>query len=343
MSITTIREDASAKGTGKRWHAKLISADVWGSSAFYPAEILIRDAAIAFPIGTKMFENHITESEQWERPVGDVTKLVGKLISPGEYLHDHEEGPGVYADVEFYDSYVERINEIGDDIGLSVDGAADYVEGERDGRYGKIVTGIPFIRSVDVVVAGGAGGKLITIKESAGPMAGTPVNNEGDQSMSVTKEELTDALKSAFSEFGAQLTKIQESLEARAPEGTVSTTEAPAEPQAEAPAATDQVAAEPVATTVVEPVEPKEDDVEVDYEALVSAVVAAGLPAEVVGTVVKDVRGGDTVDAAIAKQTTIREAYVASANPGTFRIVEAARTNTDAPKDLRSGILANFK
>lgn len=335
MSITAIRESGQAKGTGKRWTAKLISADVWGSTAYYPAEVLARDAAFAFPAGTKMFENHLTESEQWERPVGDVNKLVGKLVTAGEFIADHPEGPGVYADVEFYDSYVPRISEIGNDVGLSVDGGADYVEGERDQRYGKIVTGIPFIRSVDVVVAAGAGGKLITIKESAGPMAGVPVNKEGDQSMSVTKEELTEALKAVVSELDTKITQIRESLTPTPV--AAATPAAPAEPAA----ATSVLSAEEIAAAVAAkqaedaaaaaaaaaPAEP----VQVDVAALVEAIATAQLPTAVIPGVVASVQNGASVEDAVKQQTDIREAFLAQTGSAGVRIVESGRGQGDQP------------
>ena len=333
MSIVNIRESGQAKGTGKRWEAKLISADVWGTTAFYPAEVLARDASTAFPVGTKMYENHMTESEQWERPVGDVSKLIGKLSTAGEYIPDHPEGPGVYAEVEFYDSYVPRIAEIGEDVGLSVDGGADYVEGERDQRYGKIVTGIPFIRSVDVVVAGGAGGKIISINESDGPMDGVPVNQEGDQSVTaITKDEFVASL----AEFGKTLTtQIKEAL---APQ--VVTPEPVIQNAEDAIAAVQKAQVEePAAQAVETPAEEK--PVEVDYAGLVTAVVAAALPAEVVPNVVAAVQGGATVEDAIKGQTQIREAFLRSSAPGTVRIVEAGDDPTN--RSVKDEVLAIFK
>lgn len=340
MNTTKLLESGTARGTGKRRRAKLIAADVWGSSAFYPAEVLARDAATAFPAGTKMFENHITESEQWERPVGDVAKLVGKLISDGQYEADNPEGPGVYADVEFYDSYVDRINEIGDDVGLSVDGGADYVEGERDGRYGKIVTGIPFIKSVDVVVAAGAGGKLISILESAGPMAGIPINTEGEQSMTaLTKDEFLDGLKGLAETL---TTAIKESLTPVAVTADQVAVDAPVVPAAEITTEpTVEVVAPAAETPAAEVVE--EPKAEVDLVAVATEFAAAGLPAEVMPNVIASVQGGATVADAISAQTTIREAFLAQSHPGSVRIVESDRTDPKAKVSLRDGILANLK
>lgn len=335
MNKTYILESGVAKGTGQRRRAKVISADVWGSSAFYPGEVLARDAATAFPAGTKMYENHFTESETWERPEGDVSKLVGKLISNGSYESDNPEGPGVYADVEFYDSYVSRINEIGDDVGLSVNGGADYVEGERDGRYGKIVTGIPFIKSVDVVVAAGAGGKLISILESAGPMAGRPINTEGDQSVTaLTKEDFVDGLKT----FGETLTTaIKESLvvapAAPAVEPVVAEVVAPA-----APAAPEAVA--PATAEVVAPAAVEDEPVVIDQVALATAFAASELPVAVMPSVVASIQEGKSIEDAIKAQTLIKEAFRDQDANNTVRIVEA---NRQAGVSLRDQILANVK
>ena len=332
MNTTRLLESGTARGTGKRWRAKLIAADVWGSSAFYPAEVLARDASTAFPAGTKMFENHLTESETWERPVGDVAKLVGKLATPGEYEADNPEGPGVYADVEFYDSYVDRIREIGSDVGLSVDGGADYVEGERDGRFGKIVTGIPYIKSVDVVVAAGAGGKLISIRESTGPMAGTPINNEGDQSVTaLTKDEFTEGLKGLAETL---TTAIKESLAPVFEAPKVEDVEPTPAPVVEAPEESEDEA---------KPDEDEANDVEVNLAEVATKFVEAGLPPEVMPSVVTAVQEGKTVDEAIKAQTAIREAFLAQTNSASVRIVESDRGNEGPSLSLREKILAATK
>lgn len=348
MSTTTLRESGRAKGSGKRRRAKLISADVWGTTGYYPADVLARDAAYAFPVGTKMYENHRTATEEYERPVGDVSKMIGKLITAGEYEADNPEGPGVYADVEFYDSYVPRINEIGDDVGLSVDGGADYIDGEIAGRYGKIFTSLLYIRSVDVVTEAGAGGKLTTILESAAPMAGRPIESEGEQSVTaITKEDFLEGLAA----FGDTLTtKIQEALApvAAAPAEAVAAA-AVETPAADAPAAE---AAEPAATTTavevpVTSVEAApEAKVEIDVAKLVTAVVDAGLPSEVLAQVVAAVEAGKPVEEAVADQTKIREAYAAQNAPSGFRIVEAgerAGQTTTTQASLSAGVLANLK
>lgn len=330
MINLVIHESGKATGTGKRRRAKLISADVWGTSAYYPAAVLERDAEDVFVPGTKMYENHFTESEEWERPEGDVAKLVGKLISHGVYEADNPEGPGVYADVEFYDSYVPRINEIGGDVGLSVRGNGTSEEGEVAGRYGKIVTQLLNINSVDVVTAAGAGGKLISILESAGPMAGTPINTEGDQSVTaLTKEE-----------FAAGIAELKESFNSAVGEGFVnSLTTALKEALVPAPVTSEVTDAEAVTAEVTQVVE-ADKEAEIDHAELATKFAESELPAAVMPNIIAALKEGKTVEEAIASQTALREAFVAhQPTVTTVRITEADRQE----KTLTDSILDKFK
>ncbi len=345
MNRTRLLESGSARGTGKRRRAKLISADVWGTSAFYPADVLERDAEYAFPVGTKMFENHLTEAEEWDRPEGNVEKLIGKLISPGVFEADNPEGPGVYADVEFYDSYVDRINEIGDDVGLSVSGTADYVEGEREGRYGKIVTGLYSIRSVDVVVAAGAGGKLVSILESARIFNGRPTQDtEGDQSVTeITKDEFVEGLKGLADTLAATMKESLAPLLGKAEPAEIKVenknpVEANAKVENEGVV---EAEAEVVETPVAE-VQQNAAPVEVDLVAVATQFAEAGLPSEVMPNVITAVKEGATVEEAIESQTKIREAFIAQTNNSMVKITESDR-NSQEGTPLRERILSAVK
>ena len=278
--------------------------------------------------GTKMYENHFTEAEEWERPEGDVAKLVGKLTSYGVYEADNPEGPGVYADVEFYDSYVPRINEIGEDVGLSVRGNGTSEEGEAAGRFGKIVTQLININSVDVVTTAGAGGKLISILESAGPMAGEPIYTEGDQSVTaLTKEE-----------FDAGIASLKESFSEAVGDGFVaSLSTALKEALAPAPAVAEVVEPEAAAqaTEVIEAAE-----VEIDHAELATKFAESDLPAAVMPNIVAALKEGKTIEEAIASQSKLREAFVEhQPTVTTVRITEADRQE----KTLGASILDIFK
>lgn len=319
MNNIVLHESGKAKGSGKRRRAKLIAADVWGSSGYYPASVLERDAEAVFFPGVKMYENHFTEAEEYSRPEGDVAKLVGKLTSYGVYEPDNPEGPGVYADVEFYDSYVDRINEIADDIGLSVRGDGTSEQGEVDGRYGPIVTQLLNIRSVDVVTSAGAGGKIVSILESAGPMAGTPINNEGDRSVTaLTKDE-----------FAAGIAELKESFNAAVGDGFVtSLTTALKEALKPEPAA-----AVEVAETTITPVVEAAAEVEIDHAELATKFAESELPVAVMPNVVTALKEGKTIAEAIDAQTKLREAFAEASTVTTVRITEADRNEGGSLRD----------
>lgn len=295
MNNIVLHESGKTKGSGKRRRAKLISADVWGSSGYYPSAVLERDASEVFVPGTKMYENHFTESEEWERPEGDVSKLVGKLISYGIYEADNSEGPGVYADVEFYDSYVDRINEIGEDVGLSVRGNGTSEEGEAAGRYGNIVTQLLNINSVDIVTSAGAGGKIVSILESAGPMAGIPINTEGDQSVTaLTKDEFT-----------AGIAELKESFNAAVGEGFVASLTT-ALKEAFTPAAVEE---DPAVVTNITQVVEAADEVVIDQAELATKFAESALPVATMPGVVTALKEGKTIEEAIEAQVKLREAF----------------------------------
>lgn len=329
MKNFTILEGGTARGTGKRRRAKLISSDTWGSSAYYPADVLERDAPYVFTTGTKMYENHLSDTELYERPEGDVSKLIGKLITDGRYEVDDEEGPGIYADVEFYDSYVDRINEIGDDVGLSVYGNADYVEGERDGRYGRIVTRLVNVESVDVVTKAGAGGKLVSIIESARQQAGYPIDTEGEQSVTaLTKEDLDAGFESLAEKFAEIFKPYSDAMAAQAAAAEATTTEVE-NVTAEVTAEVTEPVVEATTTEVA-------NEVVIDHAALITQITEAALPSAVIPTVVADVQAGTEIKDAIAKQITLREAFRANEDATTGRIMEAGAER----KNLRSNILS---
>lgn len=324
MKNIFLHESGKAKGAGKRRRAKLIAADVWGSSGYYPAAVLERDSAQVFVPGVKMYENHFTESEEYERPEGDVSKLVGKLISEGVFEADNPEGPGVYADVEFYDSYVDRINEIGEDVGLSVRGNGTSEEGEIAGRYGPIITQLLSINSVDVVTTAGAGGKLVSILESAGPMAGTPINTEGDQSVTALTHE----------EFTAGIAELKESFNAAVGEGFIASLTTALKEAIKPEAVVEPVVEAGETVTKVE-----EAEVEIDQAELATKFAESGLPAIVMSAVITSVKEGKTIAEAIEAQTAIREAFVEQERATSVRIVEASK---EQPVDTRAGILNIF-
>lgn len=307
MTELMLTESASSAAAlaGTRWKAKLIAADTWGSTAYYPADVLERDGARVFQAGTQIFQDHQTETEKWDRPEGSVANLVGRLDTEAVYEGDNPEGPGLYAEVSFYESYVTRIKEIGKDIGLSIRASGLTEDGEAAGRYGPILQGFLSVKSVDVVTKAGAGGKLTSIIESDRSPAGRLIeeSEKGTQSMTdVTKEDF-DQLKTELVEAIAGIPAAL--AEALKPE----------------PAGVEVVAD----VVVKEPV----DEVVVDNDAVLVAVAESHLPSAVIPNITADVKAGKSLEEAVKVQTDYRDSLVESAqgNSGVVVINESTKVS----------------
>ncbi len=146
---------------GRRFRARIIAGDVQGSSGFYPATMLKRDAAV-FREGLPVFLDHPGVTESYDRPERSVRDLAGKLASTAVY-----EGDGLYADVEVYEHWAPVIEAMAGDIGMSIRAAGTVEPSQQENIRGPIVTALTEAASVDFVTAAGAGGKIVALLESA--------------------------------------------------------------------------------------------------------------------------------------------------------------------------------
>lgn len=176
-------------GTAQRWRARLIEADRWGSSGYYPRDVLEADGPTAWPAGTPVYLDHPTETEILDRPERSVRDLAGTIATTPIM-----EGDGLYAEINFYPHVAPLIEAIGTDVGLSIRATAEVEAGERDGRHGWIVTALTEGKSVDVVTKAGAGGKLITLLESARRQA------HAAEAAGISFEDLRTLLQAAVKE-----------------------------------------------------------------------------------------------------------------------------------------------
>lgn len=101
--------EASSPGGKGKWLVKLIAADVQGSSGYYPAAVLERDGAKAFPAGTQIYLDHPTESEEWERPERSMRDLAGVLTENAFFDAAGKEGPGLYGPAQIFPSFQEDV------------------------------------------------------------------------------------------------------------------------------------------------------------------------------------------------------------------------------------------
>jgi len=151
-----------AEVSAQKMRIRIIEGNRWGSSGYYPREVLERDGPTAFPIGTHMYLDHPGEEESWDRPERTIRDLAATITSTPAY-----EGDGLYADVNVYSHMAPVISEVAEDIGVSIRALATSKPGERDGRSGMIITSLVEGISVDFVTRAGAGGKIVQLIESA--------------------------------------------------------------------------------------------------------------------------------------------------------------------------------
>lgn len=239
---------------------KIIEGDRWGSSGYYPSEVLERDGPTCWPIGTHVFIDHPSASEKHDRPERSVKDLAGKLITTPVY-----EAGALWADVEFNALYAPLVRALHDTVGMSIRASGETVLGERDGRTGPIVQTLTDGVSVDVVTRPGAGGAIVQLLESFR-------TNQGDN-MSETIQGGSTAVKpvvesaEAFpadtapgdaekavtrAEFDALVKRVDELEKGKAAEAQPTEAEKPAVAESAAPAVDTAAIAEAVAKQLAE-------------------------------------------------------------------------------------------
>lgn len=200
-----------------------------GSSAYYPAEVLERDGAIAFPAGTpwrtKSYANHPTMEENWIQPERDVTKIVGKQVSEVEW---DEESQALYADYQFSKKfYDEVVSEFDDALGMSIYAMGQPILDEYGDPAIKTIgqyTGTVLERllqdpmnSVDVVTVAGAGGAIMPrLTEAMKPFVETPAaepQRSHKKENTVEKKEIEELFNESLSKFADTfVAKLTEAL-----------------------------------------------------------------------------------------------------------------------------------
>ena len=197
---------------GNKWKVKVIEAG-WGSSGYYPAEMLREYGPSVFKKGTKVFMNHPSVNEENDRPERDVEKLAGKLTTDAYFTEN-----GLVAEIQFYSHYAPIIKEMYEDVGLSIRALGEASLGEAEGREGPIIESLVAdeLTSVDVVTVAGAGGKFISLLESytrkdAATTEVTESLSEGN-GMSISKEEFDAAIADLKAAFVEAISPVIESV-----------------------------------------------------------------------------------------------------------------------------------
>lgn len=195
--------------TGRRMKVRLIEGNRLGSTGYYPAEVLLRDGPKVFKKGTPMYLDHQTPEERELRPHGRVADYVGELAEDAYYEND-----GLYAEIEVFEDAAPLIKARKDKIGISIRARGVAEDTAIDGKMVPVFKQITEARSADFVVRAGAGGKIVSILESATADADEKPEvaiEESGENMEL--QDIVDGVTAAIkSEFGDRLTKIEESL-----------------------------------------------------------------------------------------------------------------------------------
>lgn len=138
----------------------------WGSSGYYPAEVLERDGAKVFTKGMHMYWNHPTYTEESERPERDLNDLAAVLVSDARWNANGPKGAGLYADAKVFEAYQKPVDDMAENIGVSIRALGKAQQGVAEGRSGVIISELSKGRSIDFVTAPGAGGEIINLFEA---------------------------------------------------------------------------------------------------------------------------------------------------------------------------------
>lgn len=166
--MTIIQEAITAeavKDKPGKFRLKLIDKGL-GASGYYPASSL--ESAVTrkvFPKGTHLYMDHPGKTASEDRPERTMRDLVGVLEKDAEWMSDDE---AVEADAKIYTPYRKLLEEMKDDIGMSIRASAVVSAGEADGYSGTIISELTECKSVDFVTKAGRGGRILEVLESAG-------------------------------------------------------------------------------------------------------------------------------------------------------------------------------
>jgi hypothetical protein len=201
-----------------------IIAPGWGSSGYYPADVLKRDGPKIFTAGTKMFWDHQTAAEEAAQPEGSLARLAGVLETDAEYRNDPKHGEGLYAKIKAFEGFAPAINDLAPHIGTSIRAAGRAVMGEAEGKRGPIIKELTAAKSVDFVTIPGAGGKVLQLFESAATR--TPVITSDEEGVfEMTPEQIAalieKSVREAVAPLASQNAQLREAINLREARGAV--------------------------------------------------------------------------------------------------------------------------
>jgi hypothetical protein len=163
----------------------------WGSSGYYSASVLERDGPKVFPAGVQMHIDHPSKSEERERPERSLQTLAAVTVTPAEWQEAGPAGPGLYAQAKAFGNYAPLIEEMSPHIGVSIRASGWAKPGEAEGRKGPVIERLDQGHSIDFVTKAGAGGKVLSLMESARPRPITEEDSMTEAEAKALQESLT--------------------------------------------------------------------------------------------------------------------------------------------------------
>lgn len=163
VSIREVGADGGGvnAGTGTKRQITIIEAG-WGSSGYYPREVLERDGPKVWPAGTHMYMDHPSRQEEADQPERKVAQLAA-VLTKDPFMS----GDALVSECQLFDQWAPVVNEVADHIGVSIRAIGGYEQGEAEGRKGPIIQSLDEGISVDFVTHAGAKGKVGKLIESA--------------------------------------------------------------------------------------------------------------------------------------------------------------------------------
>ncbi|MGC0237285.1 hypothetical protein [Arthrobacter sp. SD76] len=188
----------TAPGTTGKLLITLITPG-WGSSGYYSAEVLQKAAEDkVFPAGTQMHIDHMSPTDEYERPAGTLNTLAAVLEQDAywdpDYVDEETGNKGrLAAEAMLGSKYRAEISEFAPWIGTSIAVGVDMKAGEAEGRRGQIIeTMYPHkLNRVDFVTVAGRGGKVDKVIEAFAGRAHEVTAND-------LRSQLRELVKAAY-------------------------------------------------------------------------------------------------------------------------------------------------
>lgn len=182
MRIRLSEKQAAQAGVfSQKADIRLISEGV-GSSGVYPADVLKEFGPAAFPAGTKIYMDHLTESEQWERDGNHSGwNVIGVLTGDATY---NESEKALDAPALFFSNVADFLKDAWEYMGLSIEAWA------YSNDQGVVTEIIPHRgNAVALVPEAGRGGKIMELVESYKD-SGIISNDTSERKHEMTPEEI---------------------------------------------------------------------------------------------------------------------------------------------------------